>query len=73
MKLSIRLSIIISSIVLVWGTHLIITPSSYFMTKKVLTNHMQDIMANISDLAMEQAYNHLDKARSEMLAMMSCM
>jgi len=34
------------------------------MTKRVLTRHMQDIMANISDLTLEQAYNYLDKAQS---------
>ena len=64
MKLSIRWTIIISCIILVWGTHLIITPSSYFMTKRVLTKHMQDIMVNISDLTLEQAHNHLSKAKS---------
>ncbi len=64
MKLSIRWTIIIGCIVLVWGTHLIITPLSYFMTKRVLTRHMQDIMVNISDLTMEQANNHLSKANS---------
>ncbi|HER62570.1 MAG TPA: PAS domain S-box protein, partial [Desulfobacteraceae bacterium] len=64
MKLSIRWTIIIGSILLVWGTHLILTPSTYVMTKRVLTRHMHDIMLNISDLTMEQSYNHLDKARS---------
>ena len=64
MKLSIRWTIIISCFVLIWGTHIIITPSSYFMTKRVLTRHMQDIMVNISDLTVEQAHNHLNKARS---------
>lgn len=64
MKFSIRWIIIIASIVLVWGTHLIITPSSYIMSEKVLTRHMQDIMENIADLTLEQAYNHLNKARS---------
>lgn len=64
MKLSIRWTIIISCIVLVWGTHIIIMPSSYLMTKRVLTRHMQDIMINISDLTVEQAHNHLEKAKS---------
>jgi len=64
MKLSIRWTIIVGCIILVWGTHLIITPSSYFMTKRVLTKHMQDVMVNISDLTLEQAHNHLSKAQS---------
>ena len=64
MKLSIRWTIIIGCIVLIWGTHIIITPSSYLMTKRVLTQHMHDIMVNISDLTVEQAHNHLNKARS---------
>jgi PAS domain S-box-containing protein len=64
MKVSLRLIVIVGSILLVWGTHLIITPSSYIMSERVLTRHMQDIMQNISDLTLEQSYNHLDKARS---------
>lgn len=64
MKLSIRWTILISCIALVWVTHLILTPSSYFMTKRVMTRHMQDVMVNISNLALEQANNHLKKARS---------
>ncbi|GAB4345444.1 MAG: hypothetical protein Kow0089_22530 [Desulfobulbaceae bacterium] len=64
MKLSIRWTIIAFCIALVWGTHLIITPSSYLSTKQVLTRHMHDIMINISDLALEQAHNHLNKAQS---------
>jgi two-component system, cell cycle sensor histidine kinase and response regulator CckA len=64
MKFSIRWTIITGCFVLVWGTHIIITPSSYFMTKAVLTRHMQDIMVNISDLTLVQAHNHLNKAKS---------
>ena len=64
MKLSIRWTIILGCIVLIWGSHILVTPSSYFMTKRVLTKHMYDIMTNISDLTVEQAHNHLNKARS---------
>ena len=64
MKLSIRWVIFLSSIVLIWGTHLIITPSSYVLSERVLTRHMRDIMENISDLTLEQSYNHLNKAKS---------
>lgn len=64
MKLSIRWVILLGSIALVWGTHLIITPSSYIISEKVLTEHMLDIMENIADLTLEQSYNHLSKAQS---------
>ena len=64
MKLSIRWVIILGCFVLVWGTHLIITPSSYILSERVLSRHMQDIMENISDLTLEQSYNHLSKAQS---------
>ncbi|MDW7772491.1 MAG: PAS domain S-box protein [Desulfobulbaceae bacterium] len=64
MKLSIRWVIIFSAIALVWGTHLIITPSSYFMSEKILSEHMTDIMENISDLTLEESYNHLRQARN---------
>ena len=64
MKLSIRWIIFLSSFVLIWGTHLILTPSSYLMSERVLTRHMRDIMENISDLTLEQSYNHLSKAKS---------
>lgn len=64
MKISLRLVAIIGSILLVWGTHLIITPSSYILSERVMTKHMQDIMQNISDLTLEQSFNHLSKAQS---------
>jgi len=64
MKLSLRWVIIISSFVLVWGTQLVITPSSYFMSENNLTKHMKDIMKDISDLILEQSYNYLGRAQS---------
>ncbi len=64
MSISIRWPIILGSILLVWGTHLIIAPYSYLMSERVLTRHASDIMQNISDLTLEQSHNHLNKARS---------
>lgn len=64
MRLSIKWCIILGSFLLVWGTHLIIMPSSYFSSERVLTSHVQDIMQNIVDLTLEQSNNHLNKAKS---------
>ncbi len=64
MKISMRWATIIGSILLVWGANLIIIPSSYFNSQHILLRHSRDIMVNISDLTMEQSYNHLYKARS---------
>ena len=63
MRFSIKSCIIIGSFLLVWGTHLIIMPSSYFSSERVLTRHVQDIMQNIVDLTLEQSNNHLNKAK----------
>ncbi len=64
MRLSIKWCIILGSFFLVWGTHLIIMPSSYISSERVLTSHVQDIMQNIVDLTLEQSNNHLNKAKS---------
>ncbi|PLX41644.1 MAG: hypothetical protein C0608_04610 [Deltaproteobacteria bacterium] len=64
MNFSIRIPIILGSILLVWSTHLIIAPYSYVNSERVLKQHARDIMQNISDLTLEQSYNHLSKATS---------
>lgn len=64
MRFSVKWAIILGSIFLVWGTHLIITPSSYLMSERVLTRLVRDIMQNIVDLTLEQSNNHLNKAKS---------
>lgn len=64
MKLSLRLSIILFLLLLVWGTNLIITPYSYMSSERTLTRHAKDIMQNISDLTLEQSFNHINKAKS---------
>ncbi|MCP3874545.1 MAG: PAS domain S-box protein [Desulfobacteraceae bacterium] len=63
MKISIRWAIIIGCIVLIWGTLLIITPFSYFSTKKVMLLHTKDIMENISDLTVKETQNFFSLAR----------
>ncbi len=63
MKFSIRWVVIIGCVILVWGTHLIITPSVYFSTKKVMLEHTRDIMENISDLTLQKTQNFFSIAR----------
>jgi PAS domain S-box-containing protein len=63
LKISIRWVVIIGCIILVWGTHLIITPSAYFSTKKVMLQHTKDIMKNISDLTLQETQNFFSVAR----------
>ncbi len=63
MKLSIRLVIIAGFLGLIWGTQLITTTSSYISSERVLLNHAKNIMANITDLTMEQSQNHLSLAQ----------
>jgi len=62
MKLSIRWALIIGFLVLIWGTYVITTTSTFVSSQKVLNQHARDIMENIADLAMEQSQNHLAHA-----------
>ncbi len=64
LNLSMRVSIILSVIALVWGTHILLAPSFYLLSEKTFYDHARDIMDNISDFTLEQSYNHLDKAKS---------
>jgi PAS domain S-box-containing protein len=63
MKISIRWALIIGCLVLIWGTQIIITSSSYVSSQKVLIQHAHDIMQNIADLTMEQSKNHIALAQ----------
>ncbi len=63
MKFSIRWVVVAGCIILVWGTHLIITPSVYFSTKKVMLRHTRDIMMNVSDLTLKETHNFFSIAR----------
>ena len=62
MKLTIRWSLIIGFICLIWGTYAVTTTSTYVASQKVLNNHARDIMENIAGLAMEKSQNHLAHA-----------
>ncbi|MCG8567266.1 MAG: hypothetical protein MI747_19510 [Desulfobacterales bacterium] len=59
MKISIRWVVILGCFILIWGTHLVITPYSLFSTQKVMEDHSRDIMENILDLSLEQTQNYL--------------
>ena len=61
---SMRTSLLLSAIVLIWGTHLLLAPSFYLLSERTFSDHAQDIMDNISDFTLEQSYNHLEKAKS---------
>ena len=64
MKLTIRWTLIVGFLGLIWGTHLITTTSSFVTSQEVLNRHAKDIMKNIAQLAMEQSQNHLAHAHS---------
>ena len=57
MKLTIRWSLIICFLCLIWGTYVVTTTSTYISSEKVLNNHARAIMGNIADLAMEKSQN----------------
>jgi two-component system, cell cycle sensor histidine kinase and response regulator CckA len=63
-KISIRWVFIGVILGLIWGTHLITTTTAFITSQQVLERHAKGIMANIADLAMEQARNHLAHAHS---------
>ena len=63
MKISIRWALIIGFLVLLWGTQIILTSSTYLSSQKVLNGHARDIMHNIADLTMEQSEKHLSLAQ----------
>lgn len=64
MKLSIRWTLILGFLGLIWGTHIITTTSSFVTSQDVLNQHAKDIMKNIAQLAMEQSQNHMAHAHS---------
>ena len=61
MKLTIRWSLIIGFLGLIWGTHLITTTSSYLTSQEVLRQHARDIMKNIAELAVPVAMGPIAK------------
>ena len=62
MKFTIRWSLIIVFLCLIWGTFAVTTTSTYISSEKVLNEHARDIMENIAALAMEKSQNHLSHA-----------
>jgi PAS domain S-box-containing protein len=64
MRFSIRAALIIGFLVLIWGTFVVTTTSSFLSSQTVLNRHARDIMENIADLAMEQSQNHLAHAHA---------
>jgi len=63
MKLTIRWSLIIGFLCLIWGTFAVTTSSSYVSSQKTLNGHARNIMENIADLAMEKSQNYLAHAQ----------
>ncbi len=62
MKLTIRWSLIIGFLCLIWGTYVVTTTSTFVSSQKTLNGHAMNIMENIADLAMEKSQNHLAHA-----------
>ena len=62
MKLTIRWSLIIGFLCLIWGTYAVTTTSTFVSSQKTLNGHAKNIMVNIADLAMEKSQNHLAHA-----------
>ena len=62
MKLTIRWSLIIGFLCLIWGTYVVTTTSTYVSSQQTLNGHATNIMENIAELAMEKSQNHLAHA-----------
>jgi two-component system cell cycle sensor histidine kinase/response regulator CckA len=67
MKLTIRWSLIIGFLCLIWGTYAVTTTSTFVSSQKTLNGHAMNIMENIADLAMEKSQNHLAHAHGAAL------
>ncbi len=64
MKISIRWTLILGFLGLIWVTQITITSSTYLTSENVLSRHATDIMKNIVELTKEQTENHLALAHS---------
>ena len=62
MKLTIRWSLIIGFLCLIWGTYAVTTTSTFVSSQKTLNGHAMNVMENIAELAMEKSQNHLAHA-----------
>jgi len=63
MKLTIRWSLIIGFLFLIWGTYAVTTTTTFVSSQKTLNDHAMNIMENIADLAMEKSQNYLAHAQ----------
>ena len=63
LKISIRWVIILGCFILIWGTHLVMTPISLYSSQKIMEAHSRDIMENILDLSLEQTRNYFSTAK----------
>jgi len=63
MNVSIRLALISVILGLIWVTCAITTSSTYLSSQNTLREHAQNIMQNIANLAMQEAYTHLNHAQ----------
>jgi len=63
MKLTIRWSLIIGFLCLIWGTYAVTMTSAFVSSQKTLNGHARNIMENIAGLAMEKSQNHLALAQ----------
>ena len=52
MNLTIRWTLIVGFLCLIWGTYVVTTTLTYVSSQKVLNDHARDIMENIANLAM---------------------
>ncbi|ORJ59840.1 hybrid sensor histidine kinase/response regulator [Geothermobacter hydrogeniphilus] len=62
MKISIRSALLVSFLVVIWGTYLITASLGRYSSEKTLENHARLIMDGIASYAMEQSQNYLGKA-----------
>ena len=54
MKISIRVTLIMVILGVIWVTYILTTSSAYLSSQKVLRQHAHDIMENIANLAMQE-------------------
>ncbi len=63
MRISVRWSLVVGFLGLIWGTHLITASSAFFTSQKALNRHARKIMDTVADRARIQTVAYLDQAR----------
>jgi len=61
-KISIRSALLVSFLVVIWGTYLVTASLGQYNSERTLEAHVRLIMDNIAAYAMEQSQNYLGKA-----------